>query len=92
MVRRRVLITGRVQGVGFRFSAEAQATRLGVAGRATNRPDGSLEVEIEGDDDAVAQMLEWLHHGPPSARVDHVEVTDLAPGGATGFEITHPAR
>lgn len=92
MVRHRVLITGRVQGVGFRFSAHAEATRLGLAGSASNRPDGSLEVEIEGDEAAVETMLEWLRHGPPAARVDGVEVTDLEPTGATSFEIAHPAR
>lgn len=92
MVRRRVLISGRVQGVGFRFSAEAQASRLGLAGTASNRPDGTLLVEVEGDEAAVSSMIEWLRQGPPAARVESVDVTDLEPTGATTFEVAHPAR
>jgi acylphosphatase len=77
MIRKRVIVRGRVQGVGFRWSAQAQAERLGVAGYARNLPDGTVQAELEGTEDAVRRMLDWLHHGPPYAEVDGIEVTDL---------------
>ena len=79
---------GSVQGVGFRWAANAEAERLGVAGSARNRFDGTVEAEVEGEPDAVAAMAEWLSHGPSSARVDRVDVDELEPRGDTGFRIS----
>jgi len=76
IVRKRLRITGRVQGVAFRASTVATARALGVGGWVANRADGSVEVEVEGDEAAVAALVRWCQHGPPAARVDHVEVTD----------------
>ena len=81
-------ITGRVQGVAFRWHTEEQARRLGVVGWVRNEPDGSVLVHAEGDEVAVNDLVAWCHHGPPSARVSNVAVRDAAPSGATSFETT----
>lgn len=86
-VRRIVRVTGRVQGVGFRVSTLMQADRLGVTGTVRNLWDGSVEADAEGSPAAVAQMLDWLEEGPPSARVDRIDVRADAPRGATAFRI-----
>lgn len=72
-MRRHWIVRGRVQGVGFRYSARRQAERLGLSCTAWNRDDGALECEAEGDGEALAGFERWLHQGPPSARVDSVE-------------------
>ncbi len=87
MIRKRAIVTGDVQGVGFRWSARETARRLGVTGFARNRSDGTVEVEIEGEPDAVDRMLDWLRSGPPGARVTDVAVTDAAPDGDHAFRI-----
>ena len=76
LVRKRLRITGRVQGVAFRASTITAARVLGLAGWVANRADGSVEAVAEGDEAGVAALIRWCHHGPPAARVDHVEVTD----------------
>jgi acylphosphatase len=86
-VRRRALVSGRVQGVFFRDSARREADRRGVAGRARNLPDGRVEVVLEGPPDDVAAVLGWLGEGPPHAQVDAVEVTDEPVEGLRGFEV-----
>jgi acylphosphatase len=85
--RKRVIVTGMVQGVGFRYHAEAEAHGLGLAGFVRNRSDGTVEAEIEGDDTAVERMLTWLRTGPRSASVNATQVTDLAESGEAGFSI-----
>lgn len=87
VIRKHAVVHGLVQGVGFRYSARVQASRLGLSGFARNRPDGAVEVEIEGDDAAVARMLTWLAAGPRSAVVKSVEISDQTPTGETGFWI-----
>ncbi|MEJ3405156.1 acylphosphatase [Rathayibacter sp. YIM 133350] len=88
MERRNVVVSGVVQGVGFRWSARAQALRLGVSGWVRNTPDGRVEAEVEGDADAVAAMVEWLRAGPAGASVSGVEVREREPLAEIGFEIT----
>jgi acylphosphatase len=68
-------VRGRVQGVFFRQSTREQLGRLGLTGSATNRPDGSVEVEAEGDDAALDELQRWLHQGPPRALVTKVDQT-----------------
>ena len=87
MIRKLVTVRGQVQGVGFRWSAQAEAERLGLAGYARNLPDGTVQAELEGPEAAVQRMLEWLHHGPRHARVEAVEVTDVDPTGERRFLI-----
>lgn len=83
------LVTGRVQGVAFRHYAEREARRLGVGGWVRNEPDGSVAVHLEGTTEAVASMLDWLRHGPPSADVERVGVTDSPMTGATSFDVRY---
>lgn len=76
IVARRARIHGRVQGVGFRFSAARQARALGVSGRIRNLADGTVEVVMAGPESAVQSMLAWLEYGPPMAEVRAVHVED----------------
>ena len=85
MVRRHVVVHGRVQGVFFRASCEQEAGRLGLAGWVTNRPDGTVEAVFEGEPAAVDQMVAWCRGGPPRASVTEVVVTDEEPQGESGF-------
>ena len=72
---RRLRIHGLVQGVGFRYSMHREALRLGLAGWVRNRRDGTVEAVVAGPAASVEAMVAWAHRGPPSARVDRVEVT-----------------
>ncbi len=76
---RRVRIRGRVQGVFFRASAAERAIALSLRGYAENRPDGSVLVLAAGSAGALADLIAWLHKGPPMARVDEVEVESIDP-------------
>lgn len=89
MVRKAVIVRGRVQGVGFRWSAQAEAWRLGVTGFARNLPDGAVECEIQGTPDAVGSMLEWLYEGPSFARVRDVEVRDIPAVVESSFVVVY---
>jgi len=82
-----VRVTGRVQGVSFRWYAVREARRLGLAGWVRNEPDGSVAAHLEGPDDAVEEMVAWCRHGPRAAVVDGFEVGDAAPTGASSFEV-----
>jgi acylphosphatase len=87
-VARRFVISGRVQGVGFRWFVHDAATREGVSGWVTNRFDGRVEAFVEGEHDAVARVEVAVRQGPRSAHVDHVTVTDEdASGSLKGFSI-----
>jgi acylphosphatase len=74
-----LLVSGRVQGVGFRAATVEQARRLGLLGHARNLPDGRVEVLAVGADAAVAALAAWLQAGPPLARVDAVERSAASP-------------
>lgn len=87
MVTRRLQITGRVQGVGFRYSMQREATRLGVAGWVRNRRDGSVEALAQGSEQAVAALTAWARQGPRGACVDHVQIANLeSDESCAGFE------
>jgi acylphosphatase len=75
-VTRRLLIEGRVQGVGFRWSLTNKARELGLDVRVRNRDDGSVEALVSGPIEAVDRLTLWAHRGPPSARVDRVACQD----------------
>jgi len=83
-VRARLVIRGRVQGVWYRGSMENEAERLGVAGWVRNRPDRSVEAEVEGAPEAVDALIAWARRGPPAARVTDVEVRRVDPHGERG--------
>lgn len=84
-VTKRLNITGRVQGVGFRFYMERKARELGVTGWVRNRRDGAVEAVVQGTTGAVESMIAWARRGPPSAVVAEVRVGD-ASGDYAGFE------
>lgn len=85
---RRFFVTGRVQGVAFRWSTQRKAGRLGLAGWVRNLDDGRVEGVVQGPPDALDQMLEWLAHGPPPARVDDLTVQAAdTDDGLTDFSI-----
>jgi acylphosphatase len=88
VVARRYLVSGRVQGVGFRYFTEDVALREGVSGYVRNLPDGRVEAFVEGELEAVARVEQSLWNGPPGARVEHVEVESVPPTGrASGFRV-----
>ncbi|NHN39777.1 acylphosphatase [Pseudomaricurvus alcaniphilus] len=70
-------ISGLVQGVWFRKSMQQQAEQLGVQGWVRNRREGTVEALVDGPDSAVEAMLAWAQQGPPSAQVEHVQVSDV---------------
>lgn len=72
----RLIVRGRVQGVGFRWATVEQGRRLGLSGWARNLPDGAVEVVAVGPADAVERLVAWCRQGPPSARVTTVERGD----------------
>ena len=88
IVARRYRVTGRVQGVGFRWFVERAALREGLHGWVRNAADGSVEAEAEGDAEAIARFESALRAGPSAARVEDLEITDVPPRlRATGFMV-----
>jgi acylphosphatase len=85
---RRAVVSGRVQGVGFRFFAERAARKAGVFGWVRNLPDGRVETVVEGSDDAVERYLDEIRKGPLGARVTDVVVEERQPERFESFEIT----
>ena len=84
-ITRRLAIHGLVQGVGFRYSMQREAERLGVSGYVRNRSDGSVEAVVQGSAQQVESITAWARRGPRSARVDSVEESP-AQGDYRGFE------
>lgn len=83
----RLLMAGRVQGVGFRAATERQARMLGITGWVRNRWDGRVEAVIEGSPTAVEAMADWCQQGDPPAQVESMERFDQPPQGWTTFTI-----
>jgi acylphosphatase len=84
---KRFIVSGRVQGVGFRYFVLRQARTLGLAGWVRNLADGRVEAFIEGAPDQLERIEELLRQGPAGARVKSLESSEAAPSLATGFEI-----
>lgn len=89
VIRLRLRIRGRVQGVWFREATRLEAERLGVRGWVRNVSDGSVEAALEGDPDAVRALEAWCHEGPPAARVLEVESNPEPPAGEKMFRVAH---
>jgi acylphosphatase len=87
VVRKRVLVSGQVQGVFFRDSCRRVAGQQGVAGWVRNLPDGRVEAVFEGDPDSVERMVRWARRGPSHAHVTAVAVRDEPAEGLAAFEI-----
>ena len=87
MIRRRVVVHGRVQGVFFRDSVRRLAEREGVGGWARNARNGTVEAVFEGEPAAVERLVDFCRLGPPHASVERIEVADEAPEGLHGFAI-----
>jgi acylphosphatase len=87
VVRRRLIVHGRVQGVGFRYHVARGADSRGVAGRVANRPDGTVEVVLEGEPDAVGSVERLVREGPRGAAVERVDAHDEQPEGLGSFQI-----
>ncbi len=88
--RVRVLVSGRVQGVGFRYATQAEALEAGLRGWVRNLPDGRVEAEFEGSPEAVGRMVAWCENGPRWALVEKVEVIlseETGGSGPTGFHV-----
>jgi acylphosphatase len=89
MLRAHVLISGRVQGVSFRWYTQRKAQGLGLTGWVRNLWDRRVEAVFEGDAEAVRQAVAWCHTGEPPARVSNVEVSyDLPTGEFNSFRIS----
>jgi acylphosphatase len=88
VVRKRVIVHGRVQGVFFRDTTRRTAESRGVAGWVRNNPDGSVEAVFEGTEDAVETMVRFSREGPRGAMVERVEVTQEQAEGLTGFRVS----
>ncbi len=86
-VRRTILVSGRVQGVGFRASCFREARRLGVVGWVRNLPNRSVEVIAEGELEQVEALIAWCKVGPSFSKVESVHVDEEHPQGERSFEI-----
>lgn len=86
MIARRIVVHGRVQGVGFRYATVEAARALGVDGWVRNRRDGTVEAWLQGPADAVERAIAWARRGPPAARVERVDIEETGPSpGLAGF-------
>jgi acylphosphatase len=87
VVRRRVVVWGRVQGVGFRWSVRERARQRDVAGWVGNRGDGAVEAVFEGDTDAVEQLVRFMSEGPRGAAVERFDIDEEDPEGLDRFDV-----
>ena len=87
MIRRRVRVSGRVQGVFYRDACREEAQSRGVTGWVANRPDGSVAAVFEGELEAVEAMVAWARRGSSQSIVDQVEVSEEPLEGDTGFRV-----
>ncbi len=87
VIRRRVVVTGRVQGVWFRDSCRREALDAHVGGWVRNRPDGTVEAVFEGATEQVERMVAWMREGPPRAVVLRADVAVEPPAGETVFRV-----
>lgn len=88
LVARRVLVDGRVQGVGYRQACADAARRHRLSGWVRNRRDGRVEALFEGPPESVDRMIDWCRSGPLMARVTEVRVTQTEVSGQAGFRIS----
>jgi len=87
MITKRLRVTGRVQGVGYRYALMEEAQRLGVTGWVRNRRDGSVEALVHGAAKEAEQLIAWTRRGPPAARVDDVRIETAEEQAPDRFEL-----
>ncbi len=87
LIRAHVFISGRVQGVGYRYATVDTASQLGLTGWVRNLPNNHVEAVFEGTREVVEEMVRWCHSGPPAAVVKEVVVKYEEPEGLRGFEV-----
>jgi acylphosphatase len=87
VIRRRVTVSGRVQGVFFRETVRRRAESARLAGWVRNNSDGSVEAVFEGEPKAVERLVDWCREGPRGARVEWVDVASEEPEGLAGFDV-----
>ena len=85
----KIVVKGRVQGVGFRWSAASEAMNLGISGIVRNLSDGSVYIEAEGTRDQLELFTGWCRRGPRLSRVDSVDIVTSVPFGYDDFKIDH---
>ena len=89
-IAKRVIISGRVQGVFFRANTKQKAEQLGITGWVRNTSDGKVEAIFEGDENSVKEMISWCRHGPSLARVDNINIKEnKATSEYTDFKIKY---
>jgi len=82
-----IKVYGRVQGVGFRFYTQKKANELGICGHVRNRPDGSVYIEAEGEEEKLEMFLNWCEDGPSWAHVSKIEKQEVPLFHVEGFKI-----
>ncbi|MDP8225555.1 MAG: acylphosphatase [Candidatus Lernaella stagnicola] len=87
MIAKRIVVFGRVQGVWYRAKTKERADKLSVTGWVRNNADGSVEAVLEGEEDALFELVNWMGVGPRLARVDRLREDDIEPAGYDTFEI-----
>jgi acylphosphatase len=85
----KIVVTGTVQGVGFRMHTRRQAQSLRITGWVKNQPDGSVLISAEGEEHDLELFLQWCHKGPDNARVQEVEVLDQPVKGYGHFDVRY---
>ncbi len=83
-----LIISGKVQGVGYRYYTAQQAKQRGITGWVKNLPDGRVEAVLEGNKQAITEMIKWCHQGPPASEVTEVKINYEKPQSYNKFEIT----
>jgi acylphosphatase len=86
MVSKRIRITGRVQGVGYRAWTMSQASQYNIAGWVRNRSDGSVEAQLQGSEELIKAMIKDCYDGPLMAHVSNIEISDSSPESLSGFD------
>jgi len=87
ILHKNIRISGRVQGVGFRYSARSTALIFGIRGFIRNLPNGDVYLEVEGNSDQVEEYIKWCYQGPSRAVIKHVDVYDGEVLEFEGFEV-----
>ncbi|MBF0101566.1 MAG: acylphosphatase [Desulfobacterales bacterium] len=87
-----IRVSGIVQGVSFRYYTQKKADALKIKGFVMNKPDGSVYIEAEAEEDILEQFIEWCQHGPSAARVDHIEISPDTLKNFSSFDIRYSSQ